>query len=167
MTFEFQPTFGEQYRANLAVIIRSWVQVVAAVVFAAAGIIALAASGLGARLELGWIVLVGVAMLAGWWVIAVPVLAAVAVLASRPGGRVPGRHAWGIEADGIGISMPLANLALRWDGVRKVRETREFFLFYVSSRRAYALPRRAVTSTEDLDALRRLTIEQRKAPAKR
>jgi hypothetical protein len=57
---------------------------------------------------------------------------------------------------GFRMSNPLSNSLTRWDAFLEVFETREFFLFYISRAMAYFLPKRAITTPEQLRDLRAL-----------
>ena len=49
-----------------------------------------------------------------------------------------------VDASGLGITTRAATVHVKWDGMHKVRETEDMFLFYYTSRYAYFLPKRAV-----------------------
>jgi hypothetical protein len=55
---------------------------------------------------------------------------------------------------GLAMSNPLASSALRWEGIVRVRETSEFFLFYFSKRYAYFLPKRVFRNASEEAELR-------------
>ena len=48
---------------------------------------------------------------------------------------------------------------LRWEAIKQVIETREFFLFYVAPKWAYYLPKRVVTA-EDASGVRRVLLAE-------
>jgi hypothetical protein len=56
--------------------------------------------------------------------------------------------------DGLHVATRTASADLKWSGMFKVRETRDYLLFYYSRRMAYYLPKRAVPNDEDLAELR-------------
>lgn len=58
------------------------------------------------------------------------------------------------------ISGSLFDTALKWDALIKARETPRFFLLYISPRWAHFIPKSAITSPQDLSAIRAL-IRQR------
>lgn len=55
---------------------------------------------------------------------------------------------------GLRIGLHTFEAELKWEGMDRVRETRNMFLFYYSPRAAYFLPKRAV-GAEHMDALRK------------
>ena len=56
--------------------------------------------------------------------------------------------------DGVSIRGGPAASTMRWDAFREAVETDEFFLFYLSPRIAYYLPRRAITDRRAANELR-------------
>ena len=52
------------------------------------------------------------------------------------------------DDSGLHIGMRTINTELKWEGMNRVRETPEMFLFYYSQRTAYFLPKRAVTRSD-------------------
>jgi hypothetical protein len=70
-----------------------------------------------------------------------------------PNAAYPFTHTLG--PDGLGVSTHTADLALKWAGLVKVRETPDLFMFYYNKRCAYYLPKRAISGGESgLEALR-------------
>ncbi len=59
-----------------------------------------------------------------------------------------------LDESGYHISTRTTDIDLRWDGLHKVRETPEWFMFYYSRRLAYYLPKRALASREEVAELR-------------
>jgi hypothetical protein len=60
---------------------------------------------------------------------------------------------------GFHTSSFLGSMDLRWEAIIQVVEIREFFLFYVSHKVAYYLPKRVVT-TQDASEVRRIVLAQ-------
>jgi hypothetical protein len=59
-----------------------------------------------------------------------------------------------LNASGLDIMTRAATVHVKWEGMHKVRETDDMFLFYYTDRYAYFLPKRAVGATAEVDALR-------------
>jgi hypothetical protein len=62
--------------------------------------------------------------------------------------------------DGLRMRNPLSNTLMRWDALVDVLETKEFFLFFISRSMAYFLPKRAITTPDQLRELRGLLETQ-------
>jgi len=60
------------------------------------------------------------------------------------------------SADGLRSISPVSTTDYRWEGFLRARETRDFFLLYVAAGRAVFLPKSAVRSPADAQALRTL-----------
>lgn len=58
------------------------------------------------------------------------------------------------DETGLRISMKTAESHLRWDGLFKIRETNETFLFYYTKTVAYFLPKRAIVGEGEVESLR-------------
>ena len=56
-------------------------------------------------------------------------------------------------------STRLVNSEYQWKAFERVRETKEYFLFYLTKRRALFLPQRALTSDADRDAVRTMIAD--------
>ena len=59
-----------------------------------------------------------------------------------------------LDESGYHVTTRTTDIDLRWDGLHKVRETPEWFMFYYSRRLAYYLPKRALASREEAAELR-------------
>lgn len=59
-----------------------------------------------------------------------------------------------LEESGLRVITEAAETRLRWDGLHKVRETPDFFMFYYSPRIAYYLPKRVLSGQAEIDAVR-------------
>lgn len=69
-----------------------------------------------------------------------------------PNTRHPLNHT--LDEAGFHARSYTANVDLRWDGLHKVRETPDLFLFYYSARLAYYLPKRALGGEAEAERLR-------------
>jgi hypothetical protein len=58
--------------------------------------------------------------------------------------------------DGIEARCVTSDVKVQWHGISRVLETPEFFLFFTRPSCAFQLPKRAIPSAEQLDALRDL-----------
>ena len=67
-----------------------------------------------------------------------------------------GNQTWVLTPEHYSISGNLFDTTLKWDAFIKARETRRFFLLYVSSRWAHFIPKSAVCSRDELGAIRSL-----------
>ena len=54
-----------------------------------------------------------------------------------------------LDDSGLHIGMRTLNAELKWEGMNRVQETSDMFLFYYSLRTAYFLPKRVVGSADD------------------
>jgi len=61
-----------------------------------------------------------------------------------------------IDDQGVKVTGRVFELKLAWQGIRKVVETKRFFLFFISTQMAQFLPKRAITSAQELSGLRQL-----------
>jgi hypothetical protein len=61
--------------------------------------------------------------------------------------------------ESLRTSTRLTTSEYQWRAFERVRETKEYFLFYLTKRRALFLPQRALTSAADRDALRAMIAE--------
>ena len=59
----------------------------------------------------------------------------------------------------VRVTTRLTSSEYQWRSFARVRETKDYFLFYIASRRALFLPQRALTSAADRDALRAMIVE--------
>lgn len=59
-----------------------------------------------------------------------------------------------LDATGFHVRLRTTDIDLRWDGLHRVRETPDWFMFYYSSRLAYYLPKRALPGPEEVAELR-------------
>lgn len=57
-----------------------------------------------------------------------------------------------LDGDGIAAECTTSNVSVRWDGIVKVHETPEFFLFFTTPACAIQLPTRAVRDPQQLRA---------------
>ena len=61
-----------------------------------------------------------------------------------------------LTPEAYSVSGSLFDTTLKWHAFIKARETRRFFLLYVSSRWAHFIPKAAITSANDMSAIRSL-----------
>jgi hypothetical protein len=59
-----------------------------------------------------------------------------------------------LDESGYHVSSRTTDVDLKWEGLHKVRETTDLFMFYYSSRLAYYLPKRALPNPEEVAELR-------------
>lgn len=145
MIFEFKPSFAEQYRAVFTVMFRSPVHLFLMPLFPLAGLAILVLTFLaGSPLTFGNFV----AVIACFAII--PGVTALNVWSSRRKNRtVQGVLRYTVDDNGLGISSPAFNLLLKWSAINRVRETKRYFLFYISARGAYFIPKSVVTGQMD------------------
>jgi hypothetical protein len=65
-----------------------------------------------------------------------------------------------LEETGLRVITKAAETHLKWEGLHKVRETPDLFMFYYSPRIAYYLPKRAARGHDGIDAVRDLIKER-------
>lgn len=58
-----------------------------------------------------------------------------------------------LDEQGFHVTSHTAHVDLGWDGLHKVRETPDLFLFYYSARLAYYLPKRALPDAAEAESL--------------
>ena len=61
-----------------------------------------------------------------------------------------------VSDDGIEVPCVSSDVKIQWQGISRVLETPEFILFFTTPNCAFQLPKRAIPSAEQLDALRQL-----------
>jgi hypothetical protein len=79
-------------------------------------------------------------------------------LALRNNAAARGPQTIEVNESGLRFSGGLYQSELKWEAILEVVETRDDFLFYISNRFAYFLPKRAVSSSDELRELR-FTLE--------
>jgi hypothetical protein len=67
---------------------------------------------------------------------------------------------YSITPNEYAVSGSLFDTKLKWDAFIKARETKHFFLLYISSRAAHFIPKSAFKSTSDLHSVRSLIMEK-------
>jgi hypothetical protein len=77
-----------------------------------------------------------------------------------------GTQTWVLTPDHYSVSGNLFDTTLKWEAFIKARETRGFFLLYISARWAHFIPKSAVASCEQRSAIRAL-IQQKRGPKAR
>jgi len=77
-----------------------------------------------------------------------------------------GTQTWALTPDHYSVSGTLFDTTLKWDAFIKARETRRFFLLYISSRWAHFVPKSAIGSREQLSAIRALIQQKLGAKAR-
>ena len=70
-----------------------------------------------------------------------------------------------IETSSLKVTSKVAETRLKWEGLFKVRETPDLFLFYYSDRIAYYLPKRVIGGQEEVDRVRR-SIREKRCPSR-
>jgi hypothetical protein len=65
-----------------------------------------------------------------------------------------------LEESGLRILTNKAETHIRWEGLKKVRETSDLFMFYYSDRIAFYLPKRVLEGEADVAMIRRLVQER-------
>jgi hypothetical protein len=159
-TFRFQWDMGEYIRAARAVtrhlqgnrfrIVFGVLPVLASIALAAAVI-----SPSEGRLErlaaiVPWLLVLGLWFLFLLW--GVPYLNAWQFKRHDPSAKTEMFRV--IENEGIQSGTGLSRVALKWEGIGRVIETPEFFLFYYNPRCAHYLPKRTIAGPEELEAVR-------------
>jgi hypothetical protein len=149
VTFEFQSSFGDQYWASLAAIRQSPLQMALASVFPIFGIV-LTVWTLMAKTAT-----ISVFIELPFFLAFTPITTAVNVWLFRHRNRtVGGMQTFTLDSRGIHISGPAFDVALKWSTISKVAETKRFFLFFFSSQSARFLPKRVISSADELQAIR-------------
>jgi hypothetical protein len=64
-----------------------------------------------------------------------------------------------ISPERLRVATRLTTSEYQWKAFERVRETKEYLLFYLTKRRALFLPQRALTSAADRDAVRAMIAE--------
>ncbi|MGO8791162.1 MAG: YcxB family protein [Terriglobia bacterium] len=162
MTFEFQPSFGDQYWATLAVIRRSPLLLAVSSVFPVVGIV-VTALALWVKTATNLLLIV-----VPWCFAFTPAITALNLWLSRRRNRtVGGIHTFTLDSHGIHSSSPAFDVTLKWSAINRVAETKRFFLFFFSSQAAQFLPKRVISSFDDLQAIRDLIATNLGADAAR
>jgi len=71
-----------------------------------------------------------------------------------------GQQTYEFTPDGLRMVGPLSSVSVAWPGILSAVETDEFLLFFVQKNLAYYLPKRAVSSTAELEELRELARQK-------
>jgi hypothetical protein len=99
-----------------------------------------------------WLLLFLASMATGRWVL--PRLHARRFARESPDARHP--LTVGVGAEGIEVASFSSSGRLSWNGIHRVVETPEFFLFYINPRLAHYLPKHAISSEDELGQVRRI-----------
>jgi hypothetical protein len=150
MRFEFHTSFQEHYIATLSVLSRVPLQIVFSAIFPLAGLLLLFLNLFTASLSFYNIVLIFFCFAFS------PLLTALNVWLYRQRNKTSvGQFVYEIDDEGVKVTGGVFELKLAWQGIRRVVETRRFFLFFISTQMAQFLPKRAITSHQ-LSELRQL-----------
>lgn len=125
------------------------------IILALATVVTLASAALGdfgSVLRLGPLVLL-VGAMTFWFDRITARIRAWQVQRMDPAVRKPITHVF--EESGLRVVTTAVETHLKWDGMHKVRETPDLFMFYYSERIAYYLPKRVVGGTSEVDEVRR------------
>jgi hypothetical protein len=151
MKFEFQSSFGDQYWASLAALRRSPLQMVLALLFPLFGIV-LVVWALMAKTAT-----ISVFIELPFFLAFTPIITALNVWLYRRRNRtVGGMQTFELDSLGTHISSPAFDVALKWSAISKVAETKRFVLFFISPQSARFLPKRVISSADELQAIRDL-----------
>ncbi len=77
-----------------------------------------------------------------------------------------GEQTRSLSAAGLKISGPRMSVDLSWDGIRRIIETREFFLFFGSKSCAMYIPKRLLAEPNGVQEARRLILENARQKAR-
>lgn len=62
--------------------------------------------------------------------------------------------------EGMDISQYVNSTTLKWDMIKKVRETSKSLLFYINEEQAFILPKRMIESIEEFEELKKLILDK-------
>jgi hypothetical protein len=158
MRLEFNIGFWEHYLASVSVWRRLPSQILSMSFFALFGIAYLIVMAAAGSLDI-FAVLFGVFFIG----LTPPLTVLNLWLQRRRNPSARGTQVYEIDGDGFTVSAEAFQLKIEWKGILKVAETKRFFLLFVSKRWAYFIPKRVLSSAEQLTELRRL-IYFRKSP---
>lgn len=163
--------FWTHYRATRAVIARLWSTYFAWVFFFGVPV-ALVVFMVASHHDItqpgafGWpawmLPVVGFLLLA----VLMPVLTMLNIYSLRRRNATIGTQTWVLSPDQYWVRGSLFDTPLKWGAFIKACETRRFFLLYISSRAVHFIPKSAITSSEQLSAIRAL-IQQQLGPKAR
>ena len=151
MKFTFTNGFKECYYAYLALQVSTFSSIVMASIFPLFGLLMLflAVAVYNRAPTLSEIVVIILAL--GFS----PIIGAIAVyqgLRKNKAATVP--HTYEFTDAGIGIVSSLSTAHVQWGAICRLRETRWQFLFYISPRMAYCLPKSAIGDVEQVSQFR-------------
>jgi hypothetical protein len=92
------------------------------------------------------------------WHFVMPWIGVLAARSSVPDMNAP--QTWTLQTEGLSIATSSTTITRSWPSIVRVRETGEFFLFYVSGSAAHFLPKRSLTA-EQQGALRAAVVRPR------
>lgn len=138
-----------------------WWVVVLAFGFSVAIVLALDDDPVAALVPLApWLLLFLASMATGRW--GLPRLYARRFARESPDARHP--LTVGVGAEGIEVASFSTSGRLSWNGIHRVVETPEFFLFYINPRQAHYLPKHAIPSADELGEIRRIARSHATCP---
>ena len=156
----YRLTFGEMYRASLAMSGRSVLGWLVLIIFAGQGLYIASVYARSARAPVVltvFVILVGLAVL--------PLMNAVTVfVALRTKRTLPAVCTFTAGPNGISLSDGISSTKVVWSSLHHVVETRRFLLVYFSRLEAVFVPVRAVTEAGQLEELNKLLA--RNAPGR-
>ena len=78
----------------------------------------------------------------------------------RTNPQLKGTQRYDLTTDELRMSGGLSSVTMKWEAVVSIVETKDFFLIYIGKDRAYFIPKTALASPSELDALRTLFQDQ-------
>jgi predicted MFS family arabinose efflux permease len=145
MRFEFIPSFREQFLATLAVQRRSTIPLISAAVFPLMALYLLYAIVVhGGRTPTAYELMIIVFAFSF-----TPLVTGLTVWMHRRKNRlVQGVYRFMLDDVGIHVSAPAFETVLKYSAIRKVVETKRFFLLFFSANAAQYIPKRAIPDGE-------------------
>jgi hypothetical protein len=163
--------FWTHYRASRAVVARIWSTYAAWAFFCGvpAGLLVFMVGShrdITAPGAFGWpawmLPVVGFLFMA----VLMPLLTMFNIYSFRRRNPTIGTQTWVLAPECFSVSGNLFNTSLKWDAFTKARETRRFFLLFVSPRSVHFVPKSAIVSRKELFAIRALIQQKLGAKAR-
>lgn len=155
LRFEFETSFREQYIASLTVLSRLPLQIAVSAIFPLAGVFLIFVRFVTHTFGLFDAFIIGLCF--GF----TPLLTALNVWLYRRRNKASvGQFVYEFDPNGMRISGGAFDLKLKWEAIWRVTETKNFFLFFVSTRMAQFLPKRCIVDTQQLSHLRQFVLSK-------
>lgn len=150
MKYSFKPTYKDRYLAELALLMHDRLRLSIMTLMMILGLVLLTVilwAGATPTLYQSFLIVIAMTFF--------PLLAALSAwIAGRRTKFAQGQTHIELAEEGLRVTHPLYTVELRWTGLHKIRETRRYFLFFISPRTAYFLIKSKLGGDDEVQRVR-------------